>query len=157
MAPAVLACPVNGTRSKQVDILTVHSLVRKLPLGMPNTRYYFCDASDCEVVYFPLDAEAPTFRRDDLAVRVGAKETVDPIAICYCFGFSRQDLWDEIRENGKSTLAQRITAEVKAGNCACQVKNPSGRCCLGDVARIADNGLKSCAPRSPRIAEGSSE
>ncbi len=145
-APAVLACPVNGSRSKQVDMLTVKSLVRKLPLAMPSTQYYFCDASDCEVVYFPLDAEAPRFHRDDLVARVGAKETADPIPICYCFGFTRQDIWDEIRSAGKSTVAEQITAEVKAGNCACEVKNPSGKCCLGDVTRAVRNG--------PRVVEG---
>jgi len=54
-APAVKACPVNGARSKQVDMLTVKSLVRQLPLGMPNTQYYFCEAPGCDAVYFPLD------------------------------------------------------------------------------------------------------
>ena len=140
-APAVMACPVNGARSRQVDMLTVKSLVRQLPLGMPNTQYYFCDSSDCEVVYFALDAEAPRFSREDLVVRVGAKETADPIPICYCFGFSRQDIWDEIRSTGKSTVAKRITAEVEAGRCACEVKNPSGKCCLGDVTRTVKDRL----------------
>ncbi len=135
-APAVMTCPVNGARSKQVDMLTVKSLVRQLPLGMPNTQYYFCDSSDCAVVYFALDAEAPRFRREDLAVRVGAKETADPIPICYCFGFTRQDIWDEIRSTGKSTVAKRITEEVEADRCACEVKNPSGKCCLGSVAQV---------------------
>jgi len=143
-----VACPVSGRRSKQVDILTVKSLVRKLPLGMPNTQYYFCDTSDCEVVYFALDAEAPRFRREDLMVRVGAKETADPIPICYCFGFTRQDIWDEIRSTGKSTMAERITTEVKAGHCACEVKNPSGKCCLGDVTRAAMGGLSVVGTKS---------
>ena len=140
-APAVMACPVNGARSKQVDMLTVKSLVRQLPLGMPNAQYYFCDSSDCEIVYFALDAEAPRFRLEDLVVRVGAKETADPIPMCYCFGFTRQDIWDEIRSSGKSTVAKRITAEVEAGRCACEVKNPSGKCCLGDVTQTAKDGL----------------
>jgi hypothetical protein len=134
-APAVMPCPENGSRSKRVDALTVKSLVRKLPLGMPDTQYYFCDASDCEVVYFALDAEAPMFRREDLFVRVGAKETTDPIPVCYCFGFTRKDIEKEIVETGRSTVADRIKTEVNAGNCACEVKNPSGKCCLGDVAR----------------------
>jgi hypothetical protein len=133
---------MNGARSKQVDMLTVKSLVRQLPLGMPNTQYYFCDSSDCAVVYFALDVEAPRFRREDLVVKVGAKETADPIPICYCFGFTRQDIWDEIRSTGKSTVAKRITAEVEAGRCACEVKSPSGKCCLGDVMRTVKDGLR---------------
>src|SRR5258708_12469970 len=126
-APAVMACPVNGARSKQVDILTVKSLVRQLPLGMPNTQYYFCEAPGCDAVYFPLDTQAPLFRREDLVLRVGAKEIEDPRLVCYCFGFTRQDIWDEIRSAGKSTVATRITAEVEAGRCASKLKNPSGK------------------------------
>src|SRR5258708_1051229 len=113
-APAIVAFPTNGGRTKRVDTLTVKSLVRKLPLGMPNTQYYFCDASDCEVVYFALDAEAPRFRREDLVVRVGAKETADPIPVCYCFGFTRQDILDEFRSTGNSTVPDRIKEECRA-------------------------------------------
>jgi hypothetical protein len=140
--PAVMNCPVNGSRSKRVGTLTVKSLVRKLPLGMPDSQYYFCAAPDCEVVYFPLDAQGPVFRRGDLLVRVGAKAEADPIQICYCFGFTRKDIENEIAETGRSTVADRITAEVKAGNCACEVKNPSGKCCLGDVTRVVRDSLR---------------
>jgi len=136
-----MACPVNGARSKQVNTLTVKSLLRQLPLGMPDTQYYFCEAHDCDVVYFALDSQAPVFRCADLLVRVGAKATADPIPICYCFGFSKKDIEDEIRSTGKSTVAERITEEVEADRCACEVKTPSGKCCLGDVTRAARNRL----------------
>jgi hypothetical protein len=132
-----MACPVTGWKSKKVDLLTVRSLVRRLPLGIPATQYYFCADPACEVVYFPLNPKAPIFTRNDLWVRVGAKEEDDPIPVCYCFGFTRSDILDEIRATAKATVGERIAAEVKAGNCACEVKNPSGKCCLGEVARIA--------------------
>src|ERR1043165_104122 len=141
-APAVMACPLNGARSKQVNMLTVKSLVRRLPLGTPNTQYYFCDSSDCEVVYFPLDPGAPSFRRGDLMVRIGAKEVEDPLPICYCFGFTRQDIWGEIGRTGKSTVAERIGAEIEAGRCSCEVRNPSGQCCLGDGTCAAKDRLR---------------
>ncbi len=135
-APPVTTCPVNGARSKRVDLLTVRSLVRKLPLGVRLTAYYFCEAPDCDVVYFPLNSDEPSFRRSDLLVRVGLKETEDPVPVCYCFGFTRKDIWDEITQAGRSTIAELIKVEVRAGNCACEVKNPSGKCCLGNVARV---------------------
>jgi hypothetical protein len=147
-APLVMVCPVNGARSKQADMLTVKSIVRQLPLGMPDTQYYFCDSSDCEVVYFPLDTQAPLFRRGDLMVRVGSKETVDPIPVCYCFGFTRSDIQNEIVETGSSTITEQIKAEANAGNCACEVKNPSGKCCLGDVARTVKDRLNQKEGRS---------
>jgi hypothetical protein len=140
--PAVTACPVNGARSKQVDMLTVRSLVRRLPLSMPATRYYFCEARDCDVVYFALNPQAPIFRRADLLVRVGAKEESDPMPVCYCFGFTRRDIENEITATGRSTVGERISAEVKQGNCACEVKNPSGKCCLGNVTRIVRDHMR---------------
>jgi len=114
VAPGVAACPENGARSKQVDALTVKSLVRRLPLGMSDTQYYFCEAQDCDVVYFAFDSQAPIFRRGDLLIRVGAKEESDPIPVCYCFGFKRKDIEDEIAETGCSTVADRISTEVRA-------------------------------------------
>ncbi|MFY9528133.1 MAG: (2Fe-2S)-binding protein [Candidatus Acidiferrales bacterium] len=147
-----MACPVNGAPSKQVDMLTVKSLVRQLPLGMPDTQYYFCEAPGCDAVYFPLDAQAPLFRREDLVVRVGAKETADPIPVCYCFGFTRKDIRDEIVETGDSTVAERITAEVRAGNCACEVKNPSGKCCLGSLTQIARDCMRNLQGAATKVA-----
>jgi hypothetical protein len=142
VAPPVAACPANGARSKQVDMLTVKSLVRQLPLEMPSTQYYFCEARDCDVVYFAFDSQAPIFRRGDLLVRVGAKEESDPIPVCYCFGFTRRDIENEIAETGRSTVADRITAEVMTGRCACEVQNPSGKCCLGNVTRVTQDRLR---------------
>jgi hypothetical protein len=41
---AVMSCPECGSRSKQVDTLTVKSLVWHLPFGMAPAQYYFCEA-----------------------------------------------------------------------------------------------------------------
>lgn len=131
----VMPCPECGSRSKKVEALTVKSLVRRLPFSMASAHYYFCEAPACDVVYFPSDPQAPTFHRGNLLVRVGVKEKHDPISVCYCFGVTRQDIAEEVQRTGISTIAERIKAEVKAGNCACEVKNPSGKCCLGDVTR----------------------
>lgn len=136
--PAAMICPATGKRSKRVDLLTVRSLVRQLPLRMPASAYYFCEDPACDVVYFPSHPQAPTFRRVDLLVHVSAKENDDTIPVCYCFGFTRRDIADGIRDIGRSTVAERITAEVQAGNCACELKSPSGKCCLGNVTRIVN-------------------
>ena len=139
--PAVMACPVSGRRSKQVDLLTVRSLVRRLPLVMPSTAYYFCDDPACDVVYFGADTKAPLFGRASLWVRVGLKEQTDPIPVCYCFGFTRQNIVDDVRRKGKPTIPEQIKAQVKAGRCACELNNPSGKCCLGNVSKVIQDGL----------------
>ncbi|MBI3670942.1 MAG: copper chaperone Copz family protein [Acidobacteria bacterium] len=141
-APSTVSCAACGSRSKRVAALTVKSLVRHLAFAAPRTQYYFCTAPGCDLVYFPLDPEAPIYRRSDLLVRVEAKEPEDSAPLCYCFGITRNAIDDEIRSTGRSTAAERITAEVKAGNCACEVKNPSGKCCLGSVTRAVQQSLQ---------------
>lgn len=94
--------------------------------------YRFCSDRNCRVVYF-TDGGGPTFRTDDVRVRVGLKERVDPIPLCYCFGFDEKDVREEITGTGSTTIPARIAALIKQRMCACPAKNPSGACCLGEV------------------------
>jgi len=91
----------------------------------------FCATRDCAVLYY--GAGGRIVEKDAASVRVGAKETEDPLPLCYCFGFSEADVRRQVEERGESNIPARIAAEVRAGRCACEVKNPSGRCCLGEV------------------------
>ena len=47
--------------------------------------------------------------------------------ICYCFGYSTQDIEDDYNENGSSALMLKIQREKASGNCECAIKNPKGR------------------------------
>ena len=149
-AHGVVNCPVSGTRSKQVGLLTVKRLVGHLEFAMPAAQYYFCTAPGCDVVYFPSNPEAPVFSRDDLLVRVGAKESDEEASVCYCFGVSRRHIREEVEAAGGSSVAEKIKAEIQAGRCACEVKNPSGKCCLGDVTRAVLEDLKISRPKSAK-------
>ena len=68
-------------------------------------------------------------------MRVGIKETTEPMPLCYCFEYSREDIRRDIDVSGSTLILERIKAEVQEGFCACEVKNPSGACCLGDITR----------------------
>ena len=82
-----------------------------------------------------LRAGRPPDRKDMLTIRVGIKETEDPIPLCYCFGYDRKGVRDDIQRNGKTDILKTITQRVKDGECRCEETNPSGGCCLGDVNR----------------------
>src|SRR6266481_4119435 len=112
-----IKCPECGETGKPVKTVTLKHMVKPDFLdsvGKPG--FLFCARPNCEVVYFQPDGEV--LRKDDLRVRVGVKETEDPVPLCYCFGFTQAMVAEEIHETGDCTLAQRITAEVKAGHCA---------------------------------------
>lgn len=97
-------------------------------------QHYYCADFDCDTVYFSEKQET-CFYKNDLRVRVGAKEKHDPKPLCYCFGFDEADFRDEIKATGKTKLPGRIAALLKAGMCACEARNPSGACCLGDITK----------------------
>ncbi len=132
-APAAQAgvCAQCRKKGKSVSTLTVKSLVKDHTQVSPGT-YFFCRTPNCEVVYF---SEEALFWKPDLKVRVGVKETEDPVPLCYCFDYSRADIRKDMEEKGSTDIPERIKAEVQAGYCACEVKNPSGSCCLGDITR----------------------
>jgi hypothetical protein len=46
---------------------------------------------------------------------------------CYCFEYTRQDIEEDLKKNGRSLIMKRIQAEKKFGNCRCTTKNPKGR------------------------------
>jgi hypothetical protein len=98
----------------------------------PNSPYFFCSA--CPIVYH---TPATTFTVVDLLVPVWQKNPHDPtIPVCYCFGHTPASIADEIRLTGASTVHASIAAKVRAGECACDTRNPQGSCCLGNVAAI---------------------
>jgi hypothetical protein len=101
--------------------------------GLTGEAYCFCETPTCLVVYY--SGEGAQVLKQQLRVRVGIKETDDPILLCYCFGVTERMIYDEIKQTGRSTASARIRAEVRAGNCRCEMENPSGRCCLGEVAQ----------------------
>ena len=129
-----LVCPQCGGLGKPVSRITVEVLLkpefRERADGAP---YGFCETPGCPVVYFARDGVQ--FTKDHIRVRVALKEKEDPILVCYCFGITEQMIREEVRQTGLSTASTRIRAEVKAGACRCEVENPSGRCCLAEVAQ----------------------
>ena len=107
-------------------------------------KYRFCPDSDCRVVYFSEDSGI-AFTTVDIRVRVGLKEKVDPVPLCYCFGFSEVDARAEITATGRCLIPQRISALIKQGMCACPARNPSGACCLGEVNKAVQRLLTETA------------
>jgi hypothetical protein len=47
--------------------------------------------------------------------------------VCYCFGYTREDIENDVRQHGgESLILERIMAEKKKGGCQCNLKNPKG-------------------------------
>jgi Zinc binding domain len=126
------SCPICGTKAKPISTRAVKSLVRDHTRVSAERVYWLCRAPGCDVVYF---SEAESFCKREVKVRVGFKEQQDPIPLCYCFDYTRSDISRDLALRGETDIPDRVKAEIQRGYCACEVKNPSGTCCLGDITR----------------------
>ena len=123
------SCPACGCRGQSVESSTVAALVAD-PVPA-RQALWLCQDRDCVVVYFG-DAGAYVLVSDLWFLPAFKSESPEAL-VCYCFLHTRSEIESELRHGGISTLVDRIAVKVKAGECACEVRNPSGRCCLGEV------------------------
>ena len=131
------ACPRCGMNCAKVDPITLKALLtgEGLRRGVPPSPR-FCATRGCPVVYFD-NAVPVRFEEELVAVRVHAKHPEDDrIPVCYCFGHTPETIRAAVASSGRNVASEDVAREVKAGRCACEVKNPKGSCCLGDVSRV---------------------
>lgn len=125
-------CPVSGTKGMMVELQTVKAVLTTAALRRVTTAAHrFCADPECDIVYFADDGA--TYSKRDIRVPVWQKEPVGARIVCYCFGENEADIRAEIAIDGKSDAVERVKAHIKASRCACEVRNPCGTCCLGDV------------------------
>ena len=134
---AVPRCGYCKGQSRSVSRKTVLLMLKPHLLEQAMTgSYSFCASPDCPVVYFDEEGNNK-FTTDNLRVVVGVKTSIDPIPLCYCFGFDVSHIRDEIARTGRTTIPERISVLIRKGLCACETRNPAGVCCLGEVNRVA--------------------
>ncbi len=124
-------CPVNGKSYPSTPLKTLlHHLKNIWTYKLKTQTYYFCDDRHCEVVYFADDNSV--FTQDTLRTTVGQKTDDADALLCYCFGISHQHYKDD------PSVKQFVIEQTRLSNCACETRNPSGRCCLKDFPRLDD-------------------
>lgn len=134
-AAATTACPSCGAVGRVVRDSTLSAMLpREAALRLLGIERRFCKTPSCSVLYYGVDGR--TVDKGEARVRVAVKERTPPTTICYCFDVSAEDLRREVETQGRAPSAERIKAEVRAGNCDCERKNPSGACCLADINAV---------------------
>jgi hypothetical protein len=105
--------------------------------------YRFCGTPDCPVVYYSAD-QRQRFREQDVRERVFQKHpSEEDVFVCYCFRHTVRGIRRDTEAAAESTVVAAITAGIQAGKCACDIRNPQGSCCLGNVrALVANSRIK---------------
>ncbi len=139
-------CPVTGRPTPPVGRQTLEALLPPWAKATLTPQpYYFCDSAECDIVYVSALGDH-LVTKDQLTVRVGVKEKDDPAPLCYCFGYDRKTILDEVRAKGETDIPKMIAGRVKAGEGRCEATNPSGGCCLGSIHRAIRMAQSGAAP-----------
>jgi hypothetical protein len=128
----VNACPTCGKIGKPVQGQTVKSLLSVSLRQVQEMQYLFCRTQTCPVVYFSADGEQ-TFTIQEVRERVYQKEPeAEHVFVCYCFRHTVGKIRAASPED-RTSIVDDINTGIDAGQCACDLRNPQGSCCLGNV------------------------
>jgi hypothetical protein len=128
-------CPECARTAKPVQGQTVKALLSVSLRAVRDVDYLFCRTQTCPVVYFSSDGQQ-TFATGEIRERVYQKEpAAGDVPICYCFRHTAGDLRAGSAETRVAILDDIVTG-IDAGQCACDIRNPQGSCCLGNVRSL---------------------
>ena len=124
-------CPECGKLLHPVGLKTVKHLLKfEIARTLREGHYQHCPDPACDIIYVRSDATeddsaGDVFRRRDIKDCAMPDATGQDRLVCYCFGYTAGEIQDDAA-SGAHLVPAAIAAEVKAGNCACEVKNPAG-------------------------------
>ncbi len=129
-----VACPECGESAKGVLAKTFNALVKDAVKQKFSCfdGFHYCKTPSCKVVYF---RDEVILTQEDISVTVGLKEGASPATLCYCFGWTKEKIKEELDATGETKALADIKAKMKDPGCSCEVFNPSGGCCLADVTK----------------------
>lgn len=134
-------CPQCGHTGIAVPGQTIKALLSVSLRRIAVNDFYFCRTPTCQTVYFSVGAES-FFSKSDLREWVYQKEPGrDDMLVCYCFRHTAGDI-----RNGSPASREAILNDIKAGirdnQCACDLRNPQGSCCLGNIYALIKEAEK---------------
>jgi len=65
--------------------------------------------------------------------------------VCYCFGYTREDIEQDFAKNHKSLIMDKIAAEKKAGGCDCATRKYYHRQIMFYSGQIIQKGRRNGA------------
>ncbi len=134
-------CPACARQGNTVDTLTLKAMLTQSLTELREVEYRFCRTPECPTVYYSADGEQQ-FLEHDIREQVHNKHPDDDgVYVCYCFRHTPESIKKELAKTGRSTVVATITAGTQAGQCACDIRNPQGNCCLGNVRAVVDRAV----------------
>jgi hypothetical protein len=118
-------CPSCGLSCKRVEHRTLYHQVRfpeNSRLG--SGTYFFCLSKECAVGYFLNTGHII------LKQHLRTYQEIGDDKLCYCFDINTEHYLSALNANNADVIKNFVIQGTKSGDCACDIKNPSGQCCL---------------------------
>lgn len=130
-----IVCPSCKNKAKNVQLITIKSMMKPSVLGSINAmeNHYFCSTNDCHVVYF--DTSYKEYLLSDIKVAVHQKDDSLSTPVCYCFDWTKEKIKQYVENELSPNPLEHIRANIKENRCGCEINNPQGSCCLGNVTK----------------------
>lgn len=124
-------CPKCGESCKSVEHKTLYHQVR-FPENneLSSDKYYFCPAKECPVGYFASTGHIIPKQY------LRTYQEIEDNKLCYCFDINAEHYLSALNVNNADTIKNFVIQKTKMGDCACDVKNPSGQCCLAKFKHL---------------------
>ncbi|MFE6169480.1 (2Fe-2S)-binding protein [Viridibacillus arvi] len=128
-------CPSCKNKAKNVKLITLKSLLKPSALETLNAEetHYFCSTKDCDVVYF--DSINKKYLISEIKVSVHQKEDSKTTLICYCFDWTKDAIEKHVKQELFPKPIEQIRENIHKNRCGCEVNNPQGSCCFGNVTK----------------------
>lgn len=119
-----MQCPECGRNCVPVSLRTMlHQVCAPENRYIAGGDYAYCANRDCHIGYFSASNRIP--KSSLRAFQPGQRKM-----LCHCFDIS-ESAWRTALAAGRAVaMKDFVVQQTKAGLCACETRNPSGRCCL---------------------------
>ena len=125
-----LACSACGQRSLQVSRQTMlHQVQFPENQRLSEGGYAFCANRDCSTGYFSPSAMIPKSQ-------LRAFQPSQTAMLCHCFDISEAVYRTALGDGRAESIKQFVVQQTKQKLCACESRNPSGRCCLANFKKM---------------------
>ena len=119
-------CPTCSSRGLPVSRQTLlHQVQFPDNQSLADQSYAYCADPDCPTGYF--SASASTIPKQRLRAFQGG----EPM-LCHCFDISAATYRAALADGSAAAIKAFVVLQTKDKLCACELRNPSGRCCLAD-------------------------
>ena len=126
-------CPQCGISGKSISMKTVFHQV-KFPevLSIETGSFFHCAEKSCSIAYFSQEGVV-IFKRELRAFDELSNK------LCYCFDVNAEQYIQALKDNIATEIKNFVIQKTKSGDCGCEIRNPSGQCCLASFKQLEKN------------------